>query len=178
MGGRQSRFLNLILGMDPISMLLAKGEVAKPFDNGTNYEHLKYYGGTKEINRYRAVVNVSKVVEMFSFLYVLKKVWEENKGNELFQTFAEKIEKCHTRKMESMKNTTDLEIIPEDEADEEEDHDGSSAETIRAYTAPIEPYMKRYLMKNWYTFRKMGKQIMKNGWYIPHVSKAYMEYKK
>lgn len=63
MQGRQSRFLNLILGMDPISMLRAKGEVTKPFDNGTNYEHLKYYGGTKEINRYQAVVNVSKVVE-------------------------------------------------------------------------------------------------------------------
>ena len=29
--GRQSRFLGLILGMDPISMLRAKGQIAKPF---------------------------------------------------------------------------------------------------------------------------------------------------
>ena len=68
--------------MDPISVLRSRGEVAKPFDNGTNYEHLQYYGGTKEINRYRAVVNVTKVVEMFSFLNVLKTVWEENEENE------------------------------------------------------------------------------------------------
>lgn len=137
MEGRQSRFLNLILGMDPISMLQAKGEVAEPFDNGTNYEHLKYYGGTNEINRYRAVVNVSKVVEMFSFLYVLKAVWEESRGNEPYQSFAEKIERRHTRKMGSMKNTTDLETIPEDE--KEKDYDRSSEGTIRVYTSPNEP---------------------------------------
>ena len=110
MEGRQSRFLNLILGMDPVSMLRAKGEVAKPFDNGSNYEHLQYYGGTREINRYRAVVNVNKVVEMFSFLHVLKIIWEEYEGEvlqlhreqlipvEVFQKFAETIETRHAKK--------------------------------------------------------------------------------
>ena len=187
MEGRQSRFLNLILGMDPVSMLKAKGEAAKPFDYGSNYEHLQYYGGTREINRYRAVVNVSKVVEMFSFLYVLKIIWEEKEGEVLqlhreqlfpgkaFQNFVEKIEKRHTKKMESIKNTTDLEIIAEDE---EGDDDKISTGTIQMCTAPNDPYMKGYLVMNWYRFRKIGRLIMKNGWYIRHVWKAYMEYKK
>lgn len=79
-----------------------------------------------------------------------------------------------------MKNTTGLEVIIEEEEleEEEEDDDESSTGTIQMYTAPNDPYMKRYLMKNWYKFRKIGRLIIKNGWYIPHVWKAYMEYKK
>lgn len=77
--------------------------------------------------------------------------------------------------MESMRNVTDLKIIPDDE-EKEGDHDGGSTGTIQSYTVPIEPYTKRYLMKNWHKFRNIGRLIMKNGWYIPHVWKAYMEY--
>ena len=55
--GRQSRFLGLIRGMDPISMLRASGQIAKPFDNGPHYNHIQYWDGTREVNRYRAVVN-------------------------------------------------------------------------------------------------------------------------
>lgn len=55
--GRQSRFLGLILGMDPISMLRASGQIAKPFHNGPHYDHIQYWDGTREVNRYRAVVN-------------------------------------------------------------------------------------------------------------------------
>ena len=66
MEGRQSRLLNLILGLDPVSMLRATGESAKPFDSGPDYDHIQYWGGTREVNRYRAVVNVKNVVEMFS----------------------------------------------------------------------------------------------------------------
>lgn len=55
--GRQSRFLGLILGMDPISMLRASGQMAKPFDDRPDYDHIQYWNGTREVNRHRAVVN-------------------------------------------------------------------------------------------------------------------------
>ena len=48
MEGRQSRFLGLILGMDPMSMLRASGKIAKPFDHGPHYDHIQYRGGTRE----------------------------------------------------------------------------------------------------------------------------------
>ena len=38
--GRQSRFLGLILGMDPLSALRASGQIAKPFRNGPHYDQI------------------------------------------------------------------------------------------------------------------------------------------
>ena len=38
-------------------MLRAPGQIAKPFDNGPHYDHIQYWDGTREVNRYRAVVN-------------------------------------------------------------------------------------------------------------------------
>lgn len=69
--------MGLILGMDPMTMLKATGKAAKPFANGTAYDHIKYYSGTREVNRYRAVTTVKNVLEVFSFLHVLQLVWEE-----------------------------------------------------------------------------------------------------
>ena len=101
--GRQSRFLGLIIGMDPISMLRASGQIAKPFDNGPHYDHIQYWGGTREVNRYRAVVNVTNVVEMFAFLSILKIIWKQGDipclyqgqpaDEDEFHDFAEKIKK-------------------------------------------------------------------------------------
>ena len=43
--------------MDPISMLRASGQIAKPFDDRPHYDHIQYWNGTREVNRHRAVVN-------------------------------------------------------------------------------------------------------------------------
>ena len=190
MEGRQSRFLNLILGMDPLFMLRTSGQAAKPFYNGPDYDRIQYWGGTREVNRYRAVVNVKEVVEMFSFLYVLKIICEEGDTPRLhrgqpvhedtFQKFAEKIEKRHAEKMENMRNASGLvTVIPEDEElEEEENNDAGFAGSAQAYIPPNKPNLKRYLIVSWYEFRKIGRLIMKNEWYIPHVWKAYTEYNK
>ena len=33
-------------------------------------------------------------------------------------------------------------------------------------------------MKNWHRFRKLGRRIMKNGWYLTELWKAYKEFQK
>ena len=33
-------------------------------------------------------------------------------------------------------------------------------------------YLKRHLMKNWHRFRKLGRRIMKNGWYLTELASA------
>ena len=183
--GRQSRFLGLILGMDPISMLRAKGQIAKPFYNGPHYDHIQYWGGTKEWNRYRAVVNVTNVVEMFAFLSVLKIIWRHGdipclyQGQPIdedeFPDFVEKIKKRHGRKMKNMTSTEGMATVKE----EEETDDNIAGLTENQPTSPpSDAYLKRYLMKNWYKFRKIGQKIMKNGWYFPETWTSYQEFKK
>lgn len=78
--GTQSRFLSLILGMDPSTMLKATEETVKRFENGTDYEKIHYYSGTREANRYRSVTLVRNVMKIFSFLHVLEMAWDE-RGN-------------------------------------------------------------------------------------------------
>lgn len=58
-------------------MLKATGKAAKPFANGTADDHIQYYSGIREANRYRAVTTVKNVLEVFSFLHVLQLVWNE-----------------------------------------------------------------------------------------------------
>ena len=70
--GRQSRFLGLILGMDPLSALRASGQIAKPLNH---YDQIQYWSGTREINRYRAVMNVKNVVDIYEFLHLLEVIW-------------------------------------------------------------------------------------------------------
>ena len=33
-------------------------------------------------------------------------------------------------------------------------------------------------MKNWHRFRKLGRRIVKNGWYLTELWKAYKEFQK
>ena len=68
--GRQSRFLSLILGMEPIIMLKATGKAAKPFADGTDYDHIQYCNENREANRYRALTAVKNVPEIFSLLHL------------------------------------------------------------------------------------------------------------
>lgn len=205
MEGRQSRFLGLILGMDPMSMLRASGKIAKPFDNGPHYDHIQYWGGTREVNRYRAVVNVKNVVEMFAFLLVLKTIWREDDipclylgkpvDNYTFQLFADKIERRHDKKMETMRSAAGMAMVVPKEDEKEE---GVEITPLPPYVPPSDPpflniaglaenqptspasdvFLKRYLMENWYHFRKIGRLIMKNGWYFTETWKSYQEFKK
>ena len=185
MEGRQSRFLGLILGMDPISMLRASGQIAKPFDNGHHYDHIQYWGETRELNRYRAVVNVTNVVEMFAFLSVLKIIWKQGDipclyqgqpvDEDEFHDFVEKIKKRHGRKMKNTRSAAGIAMVKE----EEETDDNIAGLTENQPTSPpSDAYLKRYLMKNWYKFRKIGREIMKNGWHFPETWKSYQEFKK
>ena len=137
-------------------MLKATGKAAKPFANGTAYDHIKYYSGTREVNRYRAVTTVKNVLEVFSFLHVLQLVRDERGAippsfyggkikNKKFQLFTQRIQRRHADAMESI-------------------------------SIPKEPHAQKYLMKNWHRFRKIGRMIMKNGWYFSQVWKAYQKY--
>ena len=67
--GRQSRFLGLIIGMDPISMLRASGQIAKPFDNGPHYDHIQYWGGEDEFHDFAEKIK--------------KTTWQENEKHEV-----------------------------------------------------------------------------------------------
>ena len=150
--GRQSRFLGLILGMDPLSALRASGQIAKPFHNGPHYDQIQYWSGTREINRYRAVMNVKNTVDMYEFLHLLEVLWHGDESPHMhhgkptdrneFQKFADRVEKrfslyCYDR--EEGVDTT---------------------------------YLKRHLMKNWYRFRELGQRFMKNGWYFTDLWKV------
>ena len=102
MEGRQSRFLGLILGMDPLCALRASGQIAKPFHNGPHYDQIQYWSGTREINRYRAVMNVKNVVDMYEFLHLLEVIWHGDDTPRMyhgkpadkneFQKFADRVE--------------------------------------------------------------------------------------
>ena len=84
--GRQSRFLGLILGMDPLSALRTSGQMAKPFHNGPHYDQIQYWSATREINRYRAVMNVKNTVDMYEFLHLLEVIWHgDDKAYKEFQ---------------------------------------------------------------------------------------------
>ena len=146
MEGRQSRFLGLILGMDPMSMLRASGKIAKPFDNGPHYDHIQYRGGTREVNRYRAVVNVKNVVEIFAFLHVLKIIWKQGdipcmylgqpSDKDEFQEFADKIEKRHDRKIRNMRSAAGMAMaVPE----EDEKEAGVEIKPTPPYVPPGDP---------------------------------------
>ena len=150
--GRQSRFLGLILGMDPLFTLRASGQIAKPFRNGPHYDQIQYWSGTREINRYRAVMNVKNTVDMYEFLHLLEVLWHGDESPHMyhgkptdrneFQKFADRVEKrfslyCYDR---------------------EEGVDTA--------------YLKRHLMKNWYRFRELGQRLMKNGWYLTDLWKV------
>ena len=154
--GRQSRFLGLILGMDPLSALRASGHIAKPFRNGPHYDQIQYWSGTREINRYRAVMNVKNTVDMYEFLHLLEVLWHGDETPHMyhgkptdrneFQKFADRVEKrfslyCYDR---------------------EEGVDTA--------------YLKRHLMKNWYRFMKSW--FMKNGWCLTDLWKVYKEFQK
>ena len=101
--GRQSRFLELILGMNPLSALRASGQIAKPFHNGPHYDQIQYRSGTRAINRYRAVMNVKNVVDMYEFLRLLEVIWHGDDtpcmylgkpaDEDEFQKFAYRLEK-------------------------------------------------------------------------------------
>ena len=156
--GRQLRFLGLILGMNPLSALRASGQIAKPFRNGPHYDQIQYWSGTREINRYRAVMNVKNTVDIYEFLHLLEVLWHGDETPHMyhgkptdrneFQKFADRVEKrfslyCYDR---------------------EEGVDTA--------------YLKRHLMKNWYRFRELGRRFMKNGWYLTDLWKVYKEFQK
>ena len=140
--GRQSRFLELILGMNPLSALRASGQIAKPFHNGPHYDQIQYRSGTRAINRYRAVMNVKNVVDMYEFLRLLEVIWHGDDtpcmylgkpaDEDEFQKFAYRLEKRFSLYR----------------YDREEGMDTG--------------HLKRHLMKNWHRIRKLGRRIMKN----------------
>lgn len=66
MEGEQSRFLGLILGMDPLSLLSASN-LGFPTTKSTD-----------EINKYRSAVKVKHVVELIAFLHVIKIIYAED----------------------------------------------------------------------------------------------------
>lgn len=148
--GRQSRFLSLIFRMDPMTMVKATGKAAKPFANGTADDHI--YSGIREANRYRAVTTVKNVLEVFSFLHVLQLVWNERGA--IPPSF-------YGGKIKDKKFQLFAEQIQRRYAD-----------AIKSMSIPKEPHAQKYLMKNWHLFRKIGRMIMKNGWYFPQVWKA------
>ena len=153
--GSQSRFLGVILGMDPFSLL----------------HKVQHRNSTVEINRYRAEVNVKNVVEMIAFLHVLKIIWEKDHfpcfymGQPLdpskFQKFAQKIEVEHKKKMANVLWST---LMPQ--------------YYVNNANAASDAYLRKYLMQNWKHFGKLGKMIMKNGWYFPDTWKGYEQFKK
>ena len=65
--GRQSRFLGLILGMDPLSALRASGQIAKPFHNGPHYDQIQYWS-FKYKKLSHSVNQFTFVVKVHSFL--------------------------------------------------------------------------------------------------------------
>ena len=177
--GRQSRFFGLILGMDPISMLRPTETIAKPFDNGPHYDHIQYHNGTREINRYRAVVNVKNIVEVFAFLYVLKITWEEHDRQPIddydFRVFTDKIKNRYDKKMEVMRLAANMnDVIPE----EDEKEEGVERTPLPPYVPSMEHHLRRYLMQHWQHFRKLGRMIMKNGWFFHDAWKAYEKFKR
>ena len=141
--GRQSRFLGLILGMDPLSALRASGQIAKPFHNGPHYDQIQYWSGTRERNRYRAVMNGKNTVDMYEFLHLLEVIWHGDDTPRMYH--GKPADKNEFQKFAEGMDTA---------------------------------YLKRHLMKNWHRFRKLGRRIMKNGWYLTELWKAYKEFQK
>ena len=77
--------------------------------------------------------------------------------------------------MKNMTSTAGMATVKE----EEETDDNIAGLTENQPTSPpSDAYLKRYLMKNWYKFRKIGQKIMKNGWYFPETWTSYQEFKK
>ena len=75
-----------------------------------------------------------------------------------------------------MRSAAGMVMVKEEE--EETDDNIAGLSENQPTSPPSDADLKRYLMKNWYKFRKIGREIMKNGWYFPETWKSYQEFKK
>ena len=156
--GEQSRFLGLILGMDPLSLLSA-----------SNLD-LPTIKSTAEVDKYRSAVKMKDAVEMIAFLHVLKIIsaeehvpcfnYEQPIDPSKFKQFAKQIKVEHKKKMSHVLWST---LMPQ--------------YYVSNPNAASDAYLKMYLNNNWEQFRKIVLMIMKNGWFFDDTWKAYHRFK-
>lgn len=148
----QERFLGLILGMDPLSVL------GRPQLNSTQH-----------IGHYRSAVNLSQVLDMISFLHILTLVSvTDDRGTCVcasspmypaqFESLAQRLKREHQRMMTNMIWST---LMPQYYLNQSSEPDA---------------YLLQYLRREWNNFRQMGRQLMTRGWFLPDTWKAYQSF--
>ena len=147
---RMTQFFTLILGMDDKRSKQIRGELTKPFRNGTTHESLLYWAGTREPQRFNLIQRLEDVEEVFEFLWLL-----------------ENVHRCERSIPIPFSGDNALEFSWNMYQDEKTFLEQTMNEI------PRKAMMRVYLMKKWFTFRKLGKHLIEKGHSIKDVMNAF-----